>query len=254
MEETGGGSADGYGNQGALRPRQWGKRRHGPGSCADAGRRRRRSRHQCAARRGSSPRRRSCAGRTGSGRPGRRRSRYGGRSGPHPRGLPGARHLRRHLLAAAHDTAPDHRAAIKPADWQAALDTGLMSPVGPHPGGAARHGAPASACIVNIASIAAKYPLELRILSGAPRVAGELHRGRGPSRGRRQRHAQHRAAGHVPHRLRARAVHGECPAQWHELRAGAYGVTEAYQIPAKRFGDPRDVGSLVAWLCSAVGR
>jgi NAD(P)-dependent dehydrogenase (short-subunit alcohol dehydrogenase family) len=26
--------------------------------------------------------------------------------------------------------------------------------------------------------------------------------------------------------------------------------TEAYQIPAKRFGDPRDVGSLVAWLCS----
>jgi 3-oxoacyl-[acyl-carrier protein] reductase len=25
---------------------------------------------------------------------------------------------------------------------------------------------------------------------------------------------------------------------------------ETYQIPAKRFGDPRDVGSLVAWLCS----
>jgi 3-oxoacyl-[acyl-carrier protein] reductase len=25
---------------------------------------------------------------------------------------------------------------------------------------------------------------------------------------------------------------------------------EAFQIPARRFGDPRDIGSLVAWLCS----
>jgi 3-oxoacyl-[acyl-carrier protein] reductase len=25
---------------------------------------------------------------------------------------------------------------------------------------------------------------------------------------------------------------------------------EAFQIPAKRFGDPEDVGTLVAWLCS----
>ena len=25
---------------------------------------------------------------------------------------------------------------------------------------------------------------------------------------------------------------------------------EAHQIPARRFGDPRDVGALVAWLCS----
>jgi 3-oxoacyl-[acyl-carrier protein] reductase len=25
---------------------------------------------------------------------------------------------------------------------------------------------------------------------------------------------------------------------------------EAYQIPARRFGDPRDVGAMVTWLCS----
>ena len=62
---------------------------------------------------------------------------------------------------------PDHR-AITPAQWQASLETGLMSPVqfieAVLPGMVQRRWGR----IVNIASIAVKYPLELRILSGAP--------------------------------------------------------------------------------------
>src|SRR5688572_9406224 len=65
---------------------------------------------------------------------------------------------------------PDHR-AITTEQWQASLDTGLMSPL--HfieavlPGMVQRRWGR----IVNIATIAAKYPLELRLLSGAPRAA-----------------------------------------------------------------------------------
>ena len=65
---------------------------------------------------------------------------------------------------------PDHT-AITPAAWQAALDTGLMGPVqiieAVLPAMVKRRWGR----IVNIASIAAKYPLELRILSGGPRAA-----------------------------------------------------------------------------------
>jgi 3-oxoacyl-[acyl-carrier protein] reductase len=65
---------------------------------------------------------------------------------------------------------PDHR-LITPEQWQASLETGLMSPVffmeAVLPGMVQRRWGR----IVNIATIAAKYPLELRILSGAPRAA-----------------------------------------------------------------------------------
>src|SRR5690606_42148414 len=65
---------------------------------------------------------------------------------------------------------PDHR-AIPREQWQASLETGLMSPVqfieAVLPGMVSRRWGR----IVNIATIAAKYPLELRILSGGPRAA-----------------------------------------------------------------------------------
>ena len=65
---------------------------------------------------------------------------------------------------------PDHR-AITAEQWQASLETGLLSPVrfieAVLPGMVQRRWGR----IVNIASIGAKYPLELRILSGAPRAA-----------------------------------------------------------------------------------
>lgn len=105
--------------------------------------------------------------------------------------------------------------------------------------------------IVNIASIAAKYPLELRILSGAPRAALVNYTGAV---------ARRVAADNVtlntvlPGMFHTAFVHEQFTENArrngtsYEQEVAKF--TEAYQIPAKRFGDPRDVGSLVAWLCS----
>lgn len=105
--------------------------------------------------------------------------------------------------------------------------------------------------IVNIASIAAKYPLELRILSGAPRAALVNYTGAV---------ARRVAADNVtlntvlPGMFHTAFVHEQFTENArrngtsYEQEVAKF--TEAYQIPARRFGDPRDVGSLVAWLCS----
>ena len=146
---------------------------------------------------------------------------------------------------------PDHR-AIKPSDWQGALDTGLVGPVQIIetllPGMLSRRWGR----IVNIASIAAKYPLELRILSGAPRAALVNYT---------VAVARKVAAENV-------TLNTVLPGMFHTAfthdqfteTARRNGTTydeevlrfaETYQIPARRFGDARDVGSLVAWLCSS---
>jgi len=144
----------------------------------------------------------------------------------------------------------DYR-TIDAAQWQASLDTGLLSPV--HFMHAVLEGMVARRWgrIVNIASIAAKYPLELRILSGAPRAALINY------------------AGAVALRVAEHGVtiNNVLPGMFHTAftreqlgaRALAHGTTyEAevesfaanFRIAARRFGDPEDVGSLVAWLCS----
>jgi 3-oxoacyl-[acyl-carrier protein] reductase len=145
---------------------------------------------------------------------------------------------------------PDHR-AIKPFAWQAALDTGLMSPV--HfieavlPGMVQR----SWGRIVNIASIAAKYPLELRILSGAPRAALVNYT---------VAVARKVAADNVtlntvlPGMFHTAFTHDQFT-ETAQRNGSTYDeevkrFAETYQIPARRFGDARDIGSLVAWLCS----
>ena len=145
---------------------------------------------------------------------------------------------------------PDHT-TIKPADWQGALDTGLMSPVqmieAMLPGMVKRRWGR----IVNIASIAAKYPLELRILSGAPRAALVNYT---------VAVARRVAADNVtlntvlPGMFHTAFTHEQFTAN--AARNGTtydqevVKFTEAYQIPARRFGEPREAGALVAWLCS----
>ncbi|MFO1504433.1 MAG: SDR family oxidoreductase [Steroidobacteraceae bacterium] len=145
---------------------------------------------------------------------------------------------------------PDHT-TIKPADWQGALDTGLMSPVqmieAVLPGMVKRRWGR----IVNIASIAAKYPLELRILSGAPRAALVNYT---------VAVARRVAADNVtlntvlPGMFHTAFTHEQFTAN--AARNGTtydqevVKFTEAYQIPARRFGEPREAGALVAWLCS----
>ncbi len=145
---------------------------------------------------------------------------------------------------------PDYR-AITDEQWRVALDTGLMSPVrfihavldGMVERGFGR--------IVNIATIAAKYPLELRILSGAPRaaLANLRHRGR-PTRGAVQRDDQQRAARHVPYRGRAGSVRGARQVLGTTYEQEVEKFIELHQIPAKRFGQPEEIGPLVALLCS----
>jgi 3-oxoacyl-[acyl-carrier protein] reductase len=144
----------------------------------------------------------------------------------------------------------DYR-AIDDAQWQAGLDTGLLGPV--HFIKAVLDGMIERRWgrIVNIATIAAKYPLELRILSGAPRAA--LINYAGAVALRVARH------GVTINNVLPGMFHTAFVAEQFGQRAVAAGTTyedevarfaEAYQIAARRFGDPQDVGALVAWLCS----
>lgn len=144
----------------------------------------------------------------------------------------------------------DYR-AIDEGQWRQSLDTALLSPVrfmrAVLDGMVARRWGR----IVNIATVAAKYPLELRILSGAPRAALINY------------------AGAVALRVAAHnvTINNVLPGMFHTAfteeqftaRAKAAGTSydeevnrfvDAYRIAAGRFGDSRDVGSLVAWLCS----
>jgi 3-oxoacyl-[acyl-carrier protein] reductase len=144
----------------------------------------------------------------------------------------------------------DYR-TINADQWQASLDTGLLSPV--HFMNAVLEGMVARRWgrIVNIATIAAKYPLELRILSGAPRAALINYAGAVALRV-------------APHGV---TINNVLPGMFHtaftkaqfDARALANGTTyedevasfsEQFRIAAGRFGDTQDVGALVAWLCS----
>lgn len=146
---------------------------------------------------------------------------------------------------------PDYR-AISETQWRDSLDTGLMSPVlfmnAVLEGMVGRR----FGRIVNIASIAAKYPLELRILSGAPRAALANY---GTAVARRVADANVTINSVLPGMFHTAAVQDQF-----EARAKSLGTSydeevskfvEAYQIPAKRFGQPDEIGALVALLCSA---
>jgi len=145
---------------------------------------------------------------------------------------------------------PDH-SAISMAQWQASLETGLMSPVqfieAVLPGMVQRKWGR----IVNIATIATKYPLELRILSGAPRAALINYT---VAVARRVAADNVTLNAVLPGMFHTATVHDQFTATA-QRNGTSYDqevakFVETHQIPAKRFGEPRDVGSLVAWLCS----
>ena len=145
---------------------------------------------------------------------------------------------------------PDHR-AITMEQWKTSLDMGLLSPVqyieafvpGMQQRGWGR--------IVNIASIAVKYPLELRILSGGPRAALVNYT---VAVARRVAADNVTLNNVLPGMFHTAAVHDQFTENarrngtTYEQEVAKF--AEFHQIPARRFGDPRDVGSLVAWLCS----
>jgi 3-oxoacyl-[acyl-carrier protein] reductase len=140
---------------------------------------------------------------------------------------------------------------IDDAQWRSSLDTGLLSPI--HFMNAVLEGMVQRGWgrIVNIATIAAKFPLELRILSGAPRAALINYSGAVALRV-----AQH---GVTINNVLPGMFHTAFTAEQFAARARANGTTydvevarftTDYRIAARRFGDSRDVGALVAWLCS----
>jgi 3-oxoacyl-[acyl-carrier protein] reductase len=140
---------------------------------------------------------------------------------------------------------------IDPEQWQTSLDTGLLGPI--HFMKAALDGMVERRWgrIINIATIAAKYPLELRILSGAPRAALINYCGAVALRV-----AQH---GVTINNVLPGMFHTAFTRQQFGARALAGGTTYEdevakfaadYRIAARRFGDTEDVGALVAWLCS----
>jgi 3-oxoacyl-[acyl-carrier protein] reductase len=141
--------------------------------------------------------------------------------------------------------------SIDDVQWQQSLDTGLLSPV--HFMNAVLDGMVERRWgrIVNIATIAAKFPLELRILSGAPRAA--LINYSGAVALRVARH------GVTINSVLPGMFHSAFTQQQFSVRATAHGTTYEqevaqfaadYRIAAGRFGDTQDVGTLVAWLCS----
>lgn len=144
----------------------------------------------------------------------------------------------------------DYR-SIEPNQWQASLETGLLSPV--HFMRAVLDGMVQRRWgrIVNIASIATKYPLELRILSGAPRAALINY---AVAVARRVAASNVTINTILPGMFHTAYTHDQFTARAKDAGTSyeeeVRRFVDAYQIPAQRFGEPQDVGSLAAWLSS----
>ncbi len=145
---------------------------------------------------------------------------------------------------------PDH-GGISMQQWQESLATGLLSPLqfieAVLPAMQRRRWGR----IVNIATIAAKYPLELRLLSGAPRAALVNYT---VAVARRVAADNVTLNNVLPGMFHTAAVHDQF-SEAARRNGTSYDVevhkfVDLHQIPARRFGDPRDVGALVTWLCS----
>jgi 3-oxoacyl-[acyl-carrier protein] reductase len=145
---------------------------------------------------------------------------------------------------------PDYR-TVTVDDWRATLETALLSPIqfiqAVAPGMAER----GWGRIVNIATVAAKSPAELRMLSGGPRAAL----------------ANYVVAISKPLAASGVTINNLLPGMFHTAtireqftaRAEANGTTyaeevaafaTAWRIPSGEFGDAVDVGAFVALLCS----
>lgn len=145
---------------------------------------------------------------------------------------------------------PDYR-DITMEQWQSALDISLLSPV------QFIHAVADGMCqrgwgrIVNIATVAAKYPLELRVLSGATRAALVNYTGAVALRV-----AQHNVTlnnilpgmyhtDFVEKQLSARAEQNGTSYDEEVMK-----MVSDFSIAAGRFGDSCDVGAMAAMLCS----
>jgi 3-oxoacyl-[acyl-carrier protein] reductase len=144
----------------------------------------------------------------------------------------------------------DYR-SITRADWQSTLDISLLSPVqfmqATIDGMVERKWGR----IVNIGTGAAKFPAQIRILSGAPRAALVNY-----TVAVSKIVARHNV---IINNILPGMHHTATIRDRYEALAAANGTTyeeevqkfvDAWRIPADRFGDPDDVGAFVAMFCS----
>ncbi|MDX1580699.1 MAG: SDR family oxidoreductase, partial [Alphaproteobacteria bacterium] len=139
-----------------------------------------------------------------------------------------------------------------PAAWQEALELTLLSPVqfiNAVVDGMADRG---WGRIVNIGTGAAKYPAEVRVLSGPPRAALVNYTVAVAKKVAKQ--------GVMINNILPGMFHTEGIRGPFEERAKANGTSydeevesfiKNWRIPAGRFGDPEDLGAFVALFCSA---
>ena len=149
-----------------------------------------------------------------------------------------------------------HRDIARP-DWDDAISTGLIAPIqfmeAVIPGMVARRWGR----IVNIAAGAAKYPSELRILSGAPRAALVNYAVAVAKVVAKDNVTintllpiMHDTAGIrdvLPAMARSDAAPNPVDVDYDQEMAR---VVEALRIPAGRFGDAGDFGAIAAMFCS----
>lgn len=145
---------------------------------------------------------------------------------------------------------PDYR-TITVDDWRKTFDISLLSPIQfmqATTDGMAERG---WGRIVNIATVAAKYPGQIRILSGSPRAALINY-----SVAVAKEVAQHNV---VINNVLPGMFHTPSVLENFSGRAAEQGISydeavknfiEEWRIPAKKFGNPDDVGAFVALLCS----
>tara|TARA_B100001964_G_C14215522_1_gene592583 strand:+ start:985 stop:1773 length:789 start_codon:yes stop_codon:yes gene_type:complete len=140
---------------------------------------------------------------------------------------------------------------ISASDWQATLDMTLLSPVQFMQAtidGMAERG---WGRIVNIATVAAKYPAEFRILSGPPRAALVNY-----SVAVAKKVAKHNVMINniLPGMYHTATIRDNFTALAEEKGTTYDEIVESlvkqWRIPANKFGDPDDLGNFVALFCS----
>lgn len=145
---------------------------------------------------------------------------------------------------------PDYR-TIEPDQWGQALTTNLVGPIelmrmfvpGMCDRGFGR--------VVNIATVAAKFPIELRLLSGAPRAALMNYTSAVAKKAARHNVTINNVLPgmYLTERF-DEMIHADAKAAGQPYNVALEEQVRRYRIPARRFGDPAELAPMIAMLCS----
>ena len=145
--------------------------------------------------------------------------------------------------------------AISVEDWRDSVETGLIGPVELMRHYTAGMAARGWGRIVNIGTVAAKYPLDMRLLSGPARSALVNY-----TAVVSRQLAQHGVVINnvLPGMIATEGLFDILDKQGKDLNLDREAMTEKFleffDIPTRCLGDAEDVGQLVAMLCSKAAR